>query len=117
MERTALEYQINKLRDAIVGLRSHLDDTLDRIEDFGSLVDRTAEEAKQVAETLGGRPSRGILPMSLLGFVGLGVVALWIFSPQTLTRLYDQVRSFVEQQSRQMGATARERFGGTQQTL
>ncbi len=113
MERTALDQQINQLRDAIVGLRSHLDDTLSRIEDFGSLVNKTAEEARGVADTLGQRPSGGFLPFSFLGFLGLGLVALWIVSPQTLSRWYDQLRGYLRAQGEQIGETTREQFGGT----
>lgn len=112
MERTALESQIGQLRDAIIGLRDHLDDTLGRIEEFGSLVTKTAREAHEVAETLGGkRPPAGILSMGVLGFIGFGVLALAIFSPQTLNRLYEQARHFVEEQSRYLGGVAREQFG------
>jgi hypothetical protein len=116
MERTALNYQVSQLRDSIVALRSHLDDTLNRVDEFCSLVNRTADEARNVANTLGQPPTRGFAPLTLLGFLGLGAVAFWIVSPQTFSRYYDQIRGFVERESRRVGSTAREQFGGPGRT-
>ncbi len=112
MERTALYYQIDQLRNAIVGLRSHLDDTLGRIENFDAQLTKTAEQAREVSDALwGGRPRGSFVPFGFLGFLGLGVIVLAIFSPQTLTRWYDDARRFADEQSRRLNTVAREQFG------
>lgn len=111
MEHTALSGQINQVRNSIVGLRDHLEDTLGRLENLETLAGRTAEEAQEVARTLGReRPTAGLLSIGWLGFLGIGLAALYVFSPQTVNRWFEQARHFFEQRSHEVGRMAQERF-------
>ncbi len=112
MERIALGYRIGEVRAAIAGLRDSLDATLSRLDDFDSLVSQTAGEARSVADTLGARPGGGFFPLGFFAIVGVGLAALAIFSPQTLTRWYDTLRNFARQNAGSVASTAQDQLGG-----
>lgn len=100
MQTTALKTQVTRVRDDMAAMRKHLDDMLGKMDSFVNLADRTAKEADDLAKSLSrpsyhigrmGLPRIGLVPTLL---IGLGAVA--IYSPDTLSRAWDWTRGMVE---------------------
>lgn len=96
-QQSSFDRQYGKLRDGIVELRDRLDATLGRLDEFNEVVDRTAGEARSVAEALGFGPRRKRPGIGILGIIGIGIGALYLLSPQTVTGAIGRVRGFFEQ--------------------